>query len=203
MVCNSIVHKNYTGTFTQMRVYGDSITLWNDGTLPANFTIKTLFKRHESRPRNKLIANVFYLAGFIETWGRGYEKIHDVFKAENLEMPVFEEVRGGFMATVKREIFLAIQKRHDVTSNVTGDVVSDVVSDVSSLSVVQLSKRQKDIAKLISKKPFISAQQLSVVLSVVQRTIQRDLSAMQKMGVLVREGNTSAGHWVLLMDKIE
>ena len=205
MVCNSIVHKNYTGTFTQMRVYGDSITLWNDGTLPANFTIKTLFKRHESRPRNKLIANVFYLAGFIEAWGRGYEKIHDAFKAENLEMPVFEEVRGGFMATVKRERFLAIQKRHDVTSNVTGDVVSnvvsDVVSDVSSLSVVQLSKRQKDIAKLISKKPFISAQQLSVVLSVVQRTIQRDLSAMQKMGVLVREGNTSAGHWVLLSDK--
>ena len=56
------------------------------------------------------MANVFYLAGFIEAWGRGYEKIRNAFKAEKLEMPVFEEVRGGFMATIKREKFMAIQK---------------------------------------------------------------------------------------------
>jgi len=30
-------------------------------------------------------------------------------------MPVFEEVRGGFMATIKREKFMAIQKGHNVT----------------------------------------------------------------------------------------
>ena len=148
---------------------------------------------------------MFYLAGFIEAWGRGYEKIHDAFKAENLQMPVFEEVRGGFMATVKRERFLTIQKRrdvvNDVTSNVTSDVTSNVGSNVSSLSVVQLSERQREICELIEKNPFVSGEQMSVVLSVVPRTIWRDLSAMQKMGVLVREGNTSAGHWVLLTDK--
>ena len=33
-----------------------------------------------------------------------------------LEMPVFEEVRGGFMATIKREKFMAIQKGHKITS---------------------------------------------------------------------------------------
>ena len=48
----------------------------------------------------------------------------------------------------------------------------------------------------------ISTQQMSVVLSVVKRTIERDLSAMQKMGVLIREGNTSAGHWVVLTEMI-
>ena len=49
---------------------------------------------------------------------------------------MFEEVHGGYMATVKRERFLAIQKRHDVaddvTSNVTSNVVSGVVSNVGS-----------------------------------------------------------------------
>ena len=39
---------------------------------------------------------------------------------------------------------------------------------------------------------------MSVVLSVVLRTIRRDLVAMQKKGVLLREGNTSTGRWVLL-----
>lgn len=39
---------------------------------------------------------------------------------------------------------------------------------------------------------------LSQVMSVVQRTIERDLAAMQKMVVLISESNTSAGHWVVI-----
>ena len=39
---------------------------------------------------------------------------------------------------------------------------------------------------------------MSVVLSVVHRNIQRDFAALQKAGIIIREGNTSAGHWVLL-----
>ena len=39
---------------------------------------------------------------------------------------------------------------------------------------------------------------LSQVMSVIQRTIERDLAAMQKMVVLISEGNTSAGHWVVI-----
>jgi len=54
------------------------------------------------------MANVFYLAGFIEAWGRGYEKIREAFEKEKLEVPVFEEVRGGMMATIKREKFMAL-----------------------------------------------------------------------------------------------
>ena len=44
-----------------------------------------------------------------------------------------------------------------------------------------------------------SVKEMSLVLSLVERTVKRDLAAMQKMGVLVREGNTSAGRWVLLI----
>lgn len=77
-------------------------------------------------------------------------------------------------------------------------VASDVVSNVVSLSQVKLTDRQKKIVNLIKKDPFISAQEMSVVLSVVHRTVQRDLSAMQKLGILIREGNTSAGHWVII-----
>ncbi len=193
MLCNSIVHKDYTGTFIQMKVYGDRITLWNGGALPLQYTVETLMTDHESHPRNKLIANVFYLAGFIESWGRGYQIIRESFQKEKLAIPIFEETRGGVLATIPREKFIAIQK---------GNVVSDVVSDVVSLPLVQLTDRQKEMCKLMIKNPFISAQQMSVVLSVVHRTVQRDLSAMQNKGVLIREGNTSAGHWVVLTKMI-
>lgn len=72
--------------------------------------------------------------------------------------------------------------------------------NVGSMSEVQLSDKQKRICELIANDPSISAKQMSVVLRVTQRTVERDLSAMQKMGVLVREGNTSAGRWVLQED---
>ena len=81
-------------------------------------------------------------------------------------------------------------------NNVTSDVSSDVSSNVGSLSVVQLTERQKKIHEIILKDSYISTQQMSVVLSVVKRTVERDLADLQKKGVLIREGNTSAGHWI-------
>jgi DeoR/GlpR family transcriptional regulator of sugar metabolism len=38
----------------------------------------------------------------------------------------------------------------------------------------------------------MSAQEMSIVLSVIHRTVQRDLSVIQKTGILSREGSTSA-----------
>ena len=67
------------------------------------------------------------------------------------------------------------------------------------MSVVQLTERQQKICELIKKDSFISAQQMSVV----KRTIERDLADMQKKGVLIREGNTSAGQWIVLLEKPE
>ncbi len=95
-------------------------------------------------------------------------------------------------------ILVTFQRGFDVISG-RKNVVSDVVSDVVSLSGVQLTDRQKKICELIKENPFISSKQMSVVLSVVPRTIWRDLSDMQKKGVLVREGNTNAGHWIVMI----
>lgn len=49
--------------------------------------------------------------------------------------------------------------------------------------------------------PRISVKEMSLVLSLAERTIKRDVAAMQKMGLLVHEGNTSAGHWVVIKEK--
>lgn len=128
IICNAIMHRDYTGTFIQMRVWDDMVELWNPGKLPQDFTVQTLMQKHESMPRNPLIAKVFFLMGLIENWGRGYEKIHEEFVVKShLQMPVFEEVRGGFMATIKREVFQDVQygkfapkEQHDDPQNPAG-----------------------------------------------------------------------------------
>ena len=74
IIYNALIHRIYTGTWIQMKVYNDRISVWNEGTLPEDFPVEMLLQEHSSRQRNPLIANVFFLAGFVETWGRGHQE---------------------------------------------------------------------------------------------------------------------------------
>ena len=192
---NAIAHKDYTGPDSQMHVYDDHLEIWNEGELPLGYTEETLMGRHSSKPRNRNIANAMFKAGFIDTWGRGYMKIREGFEAAGIPMPKVQNFCGGVQVTVQRTKFMQMM---NVGNNVGNNVASNVVSSVVSVSQVQLTERQQEIYKLIKANSFISSKQMSVVLSVVHRTIQRDLAALQKAGIIIREGNTSAGHWVLL-----
>ena len=192
---NAIAHKDYAGPDIQMHVYDDHLEIWNEGELPLGYTEETLMGRHSSKPRNRNIANAMFKAGFIDTWGRGYMKIREGFEAAGIPMPKVQNFCGGVQVTVQRTKFMQMM---NVGNNVGNNVASNVVSSVVSVSQVQLTERQQEIYKLIKANSFISSKQMSVVLSVVHRTIQRDLAALQKAGIIIREGNTSAGHWVLL-----
>ena len=79
-IYNAISHKDYTGPAIQMRIYNKSIELWNYGLLPKELTPAKLLQKHSSFPRNHNIANAFYKAGFVESWGRGFKKIAEEFE---------------------------------------------------------------------------------------------------------------------------
>ena len=78
-ILNAIVHKNY-GSFTpiQIRVYADRLRIANDSVLPEGVTPDQLINEGKSRPFNPKIANTFYRAGFIESWGRGIQEIREI-----------------------------------------------------------------------------------------------------------------------------
>ena len=96
----AIIHKDYTGVQIQMKVFNDHICLWNDGNHPENYTVKTLLHKHTSKPRNLNIANAFYKAGFIETWGRGINKIRQGLKKMGLPEPKIENHVSGTLITI-------------------------------------------------------------------------------------------------------
>lgn len=66
------------------------------------------------------------------------------------------------------------------------------------MSETKLIERQQKILNLIKEFPTITGKQMSEILSVSQRTIERDLSALQKMGVLKHEGKDNDGVWVIV-----
>ena len=70
------------------------------------------------------------------------------------------------------------------------------------MSETKLTERQQKILNLIKESPTITGKQMSETLSVSQRTIERDLSALKKIGVLKREGKDNSGVWiVIIIDK--
>lgn len=104
-ILNAIVHKDYTSTTIQLSVYDDKLILWNPGTLPEELSIDELKKKHASYPRNKNIADIFFKAGYIETWGRGTNKIVEACKAAGLPEPEFVEHAGGIQIIFLKDIY--------------------------------------------------------------------------------------------------
>ena len=183
-----------------MRIYDRSIELWNYGLLPKELTPADLLKKHSSYPRNHNIATVFYKAGFVESWGRGYKKIAEEFEHAKMPLPTIEETGGGVMAIIQRETMdKVIAKRGANVGDMSETNVGDMSeTNVGDMSEIKLSARQRLIVAIIHSNPSVSAKQMSEILSVTSRTIERDLSAMQKAGIIRHEGTDNAGVWVVL-----
>ena len=69
---------------------------------------------------------------------------------------------------------------------------------VNNMEIMNFSKRQIIIKEIINQNPMITAKQMSETLSVTKRTIERDLSILQKAGVIRHEGSDKSGIWVVL-----
>lgn len=200
LIYNSLAHKDYTGPAIQMRVYDQSIELWNYGLLPKELTPADLMKKHSSFPRNHNIANVFYKAGFVETWGRGFKKIKEEFERVNLPLPTVEENCGGVMVTIQRKTMDEVIAERDGNNGEFAGVNVGNMSEtnVGNVSAAELSNRQRFIIYAIKADPNITAKAMSETLSVTQRTVERDLAALQKAGIIRHEGKVNAGIWVVL-----
>lgn len=51
------------------------------------------------------IADVFFRAGYIESWGRGTNKIIDSCIEAGLPEPIIEEEQGGFSITFLKDVY--------------------------------------------------------------------------------------------------
>ena len=89
-VFNALIHQDFSvGVPVQISVYKDKLYISNDCVFPANWTADTLMQKHRSLPHNPDIANTFFSAGFIESWGRGIEKICNLCREYGIAEPEY------------------------------------------------------------------------------------------------------------------
>lgn len=125
---------------------------------------------------NKLIASVFYKAGFIEHWGRGFDKVKLAFTVADIPFPKIENEFWGVSVIIQRE---AEQKRQDI--------------DIPDIADFDITDRQRRILELVENDPSITAAELAKILKVNSRTIQRDFAKLFEKGILIREGSDKSG----------
>ena len=200
---NLEIHKDYNGPDSLIRVFDDRITFWNQGSLPAGITPESIFRPHDSQPRNRLIANAFYMAGFVEAWGRGYELITEAFTKERLEVPTIEEEFGGVRVIVKREIFYGIQQGGRIDPKTGRLIKAGDTKNVTNDVTKKLTERQRVILEMlpfgdienVTKNERVTTALLAGRFGKDPRTIKRDMKVLQDLGIVTHVGPSNGGYW--------
>ena len=185
---NHFIHRDYTvmGGEVHLDIYDDRLTVTSPGGMYNGSLIQNLdIANVSSERRNPILANVMAQLDYMEKRGSGLTRICNETKTlegykDDLK-PVFKSTSTQFQT-----IIFASSDTQDV-----GDFVGDVTE-------TKLTDRQQNILTLIKKSPTITGKQMSETLSVSRRTIERDLSALQKNGVLKRDGKDNDGVWIII-----
>jgi ATP-dependent DNA helicase RecG len=170
MLLNSMVHRSYMGSFSQMRVYDDKINLWNEGGLPEGISLESLKCFHISKPRNLLIADVCFKGGLIDAWGRGTISIIDACKEANLPEPELAERYGGFMVTLFKDRF-----------------------SEEELQKLGLNERQIKAVLYVKEKGKITNSEYQKINDCSRATANRDLTELVQKDVLLFNDIAGAG----------
>ncbi|MDR1343196.1 MAG: putative DNA binding domain-containing protein [Prevotellaceae bacterium] len=165
---NAVSHKDYAGcTPIQIRVYSDRIKIWNEGQLPENWTVDDLLQEHSSRPYNPDIANAFFRSGYVESWGRGIEKITEQCTAAGLPAPQFSPKGSDFWVTFRKDIY-----------------------NKEELSNRGLNERQIDALLFFKSKGEITSSEYAEKYNVTDRTARTDLTELVEKELLKKQGET-------------
>ena len=227
-IVNAVVHRDYTSNASvQVMLFKDRLEVWSPGGLPHGMTIGKLFAAHKSVPVNPLLARAMYLKGYIEKSGTGtgdmiakcaswgvpapewYEDDPDDFRVV-LKRPVSEisaektEQKSRVESSVKSRVkSRGVNYKKDFGNKgertqceKRGGVKSRVKSSVKS-SVKKLSSAERIIAYLTAN-PEASAHELSIVVNLTVRAVEKNLRALRESNRLRRIGPDKGGHWEVI-----
>jgi len=175
-IINALIHRDYLGTSNiQIRVYLDKLIIMNEGKLPPEVPINKLKTNHLSKPRNRLLAEIFYYAGLIESWGRGTIKIVDNCLQQGLPEPDFVEEYG-----VMKVIFYKDKWNEE------------------NLKKMGLNERQIKAVMYVKENNKITNKIYQEICKIKKRQTTDDLKELEDKGIFERIGTTGKGTYYIL-----
>ena len=162
-LANALCHRDYAvgGGSIGLALYADRLEVTSTGSLPFGLTPDHLFRPHESKPWNPLIARTFYRRGLIEEWGRGTLRMADLTAAAGLPRPEIKEcdncvtvrfLRADLTAARKPESNLT-EQQSEILALLNCSAHALALREIHSLVGQQIDgwRIRKDLAFLKSK----------------------------------------------------
>lgn len=165
-IVNGVAHRDYASQASvQVMLFADRLEIWNPGHLPASLSFAALRRAHTSVPRNPLLAEPLFLAGYIERAGTGTLDMIGLCRTAGLPAPGFRHDDGQFVQTLFR---------HWLTAEV--------------LNRLGLNPRQQQAVTLLKSSGRLTNQEYQQLTGTTRPTAIRDLAGLVSLGVLRRHG---------------
>jgi ATP-dependent DNA helicase RecG len=181
---NAVCHRDYThpGGAVSLAIYDDRLEIWSDGTLPFGLSVEDLKRDHPSRPRNPLIADVYYRRGLVERWGRGTQKIVELCVRAGHPEPEFVEQAGAVGVHFLPGGYVAPHRiAHDLTS------------------------RQREILQVLAGPEQLPLRAIMMELTnpPSSATVRDDLYHLKRLGLIDSQGHGRGAVWFLVRRSAE
>ena len=148
-----------------VRIFDDRLEVSNPGGLPKGLTVDDLKQPHESKPRNKLLADAFFLIKYIEQFGTGIGRMLRDCRDAGLPEPEFQSRAGAFRIVFHRAI--SLEER---------------------LAASKLNERQLKAVRYASQRGGITREEYETATGAARATAHRDVVALIRKGLFIPQG---------------
>lgn len=175
-IVNAVAHREYAmeGKYIKVTMYDDRLEIESPGKLPNIVTVDNI--RTTNFSRNPRMARVLADFGIVKELNEGVKRIYSDMENYFLEAPEYSEPGGQ---TVK-----LVLKNNIVARTKTETAEKKMAEYWNKLDAVE-----KDIVTIMGSRSYITATELSLMVSKTRRTINKKLSHLLEIGVIKMNGN--------------
>lgn len=218
-IANAIIHRDYMqmGSEIHIDMYDDRLEIYSPGGMMDGSVIQQLNPLSvPSKRRNPLLADFFSRLGLMERRGSGMKKIINTYRRyeqlSGCHAPEFTSNASEFHVTLWN-----LNYKGEIMEELTPDtipliqefakdngevVVKEFVKEPSKFAK-EFIKASRQIYKLISQNPQISAMQMSESMGLSHRQVQKYLRRLQELGKIARVGGRKMGEWKIIDEEYE
>ena len=169
------------------------------------------------RPATPLIADAFFRAGYIESWGRGIEKINRECRQHGIEPPLYDTGMSGLMLTFQANpehliAALGEDRAKPVLEGKVGERVGETRVEMPEVTVetpvetvetpevtVETPVETPDrIIELLRAHPHLTLGEVAAQIGKSVSAVERASVKLTREGRLRRVGPRKGGHWEVL-----
>ena len=203
MIANAVLHRSYLDESSiQVSLYDDRLEIESPGMLYDGLTPAEAVAG-KSRCRNKALAEAFQYMKLIEGWGTGLPRLYQRCKEMGLQTPRFEEFGDGIRVTVYRASLTSphtaqkIVKDGGTAKETTKEMDNTTKETTKEISDATRGNVRELLKAAIQENSSITMKELAAKTKMTVDGVKYHLDKMRQEGILLREGSTKAGRWIL------